>query len=261
MQPTGPLEGQACCPSDPHLGPPHPRVRSRGLQQLPPGSGRERRPGPPALQCPHLPWVAVQSRGRAAALSPAWPPPPLPSTPSPPRKGRPLALAAQPSPVITGTRRAETTARPETSPAGWRPLRETAARSTPPARHCPTGSHRTGWQGLVVTRNKPGRVPGQPPRVPAGGRRDRVGPLGSDPSQREAAKQNQRARRPSGGRGGVQGGDQPSFQNPVPRTHTDPQRHMSQGSLSQTQSRDSYRAGPAGPSAGQTLNPAPGGRV
>ena len=67
---------------------------------------------------------------------------------------------------------------------------------------------------------------GVPKATPASSRRTRrtghIGPLGSNPSQREAAKQNQQWEKVQWGRGWGPGETGPSFQNPVPRTHNGP---------------------------------------
>ena len=67
---------------------------------------------------------------------------------------------------------------------------------------------------------------GVPNATPASSRRTRrtghIGPLGSNPSPREAAKQNQQWEKVQWGRGWGPGETGPSFQNPVPRTHNGP---------------------------------------
>ena len=160
---------------------PTPRVRSRGLRQkLPPrvwtrrGASwdPQRSSGPPP--CPG-------SRCRAGAERPPLVQPGLRHHCRPhqvrPQEG-PSAGSLVRSPLSSdrfGTRRGvETTARSETSPAGWRPLRETGStESTATCTPLSHGDDRT-VKRLVVTRNKPGSGSPRPPRVPAGGRVDRA---------------------------------------------------------------------------------------
>ena len=72
-----------------------------------------------------------------------------------------------------------------------------------------------------------------PKAIPGSSRRTRrtghIGPLGSDPSLQEAAKQNQRWEKVQWG-SGVQGRQAPDSRIPS-RGHTDPQRHVSLGKL------------------------------
>ena len=74
---------------------------------------------------------------------------------------------------------------------------------------------------------------GVPKAIPGSSRRTRrtghIGPLGSNPSQREAAKQNQRWEKVQWG-SGVQGRQAPDSRIPS-RGHKDPQRQVSPGKL------------------------------
>lgn len=265
MQPTGPLEGAGLLSfRPPPAGPPHSRVRSRGLQQkLPSGLDAERGASsdPQRSVSPTLPWVRCRAgSGSGHMLVPAWPPSPLPSTPSPPQEGPSAGSRRSLSPVIDFTDKAwcgdnSAGLKQVLQDGGHSARQEHGGEARPPAHHC-HGDDRTVKKLVVPARNKPGVGS---PRPPGSSRRTR-GPgtlVLSAPIHHSGCERAPDERKAQWGRGLVQGSAQPE---PVPRTHTDPLRHMSPGACHRLRAGILTGAGRR-PLCWADLNPAPRGRV